>query len=91
MESVQEYTETVDKKSNMGTAPATSRLNLNLSPKSRAEVDSLAEETNRSISELVRLALSLLKLVYEERAAGHKLIVTTGEGKPVKEIVIPGI
>ena len=75
----------------MSAAPVTSRLNLNLSKKSRAEVDSLAEETSRSISELVRLGLSLVKLVFEERAAGNKLIIATADGKAIKEVVIPGI
>ena len=67
------------------------RLNINLSPAARTEVTRLAEHSSRSITELVRLALSLLKVVMNETERGHKLIVTTEEGKPLKELVIPGL
>ena len=68
-----------------------SRLNINLSANARAEVSSLAEASSRSVTDLVRLGLSLLKVVYEETARGNKLIVTTSDGHPVKELVIPGL
>ncbi len=66
------------------------RLNLNLSDTARVEVSKLADESSRSITELVRLALSLLKVIIDERKVGNKLIVTTSAGQPIKELVIPG-
>jgi predicted negative regulator of RcsB-dependent stress response len=66
------------------------RLNLNLTDSARQEINSLAEQSSRTITELVRLALSLLKVIIDERNAGNKLVVTTREGKPLKELVIPG-
>lgn len=66
------------------------RLNLMIPAAAGEEVDALAEESGRSITELVRLSLSLLKVVIDERKQGHKLIVTTSEGQPLKELVLPG-
>ena len=65
------------------------RLSLNLSESGHKEVSALAEESSRSITELVRLALSLLKVILDERKAGHKLMVVTEDGRQ-KEFIIPG-
>jgi hypothetical protein len=73
-----------------GTTPAT-RINLNLSPAARADVDRLAEQTHSSITELVRLSLSLLRIAIDEIRKGNKLIITTSEGQPLRELVIPGL
>jgi hypothetical protein len=70
--------------------PIKARLNLNLSDEARNDVNALAQETSRSITELVRLALSVLKVLIEERKRGNKLIVTNADGQPVKELIIPG-
>ena len=42
------------------------------------------------MTELVRLGLGLVKIAIEAERRGHRLIVTTAEGDPVKEIVLPG-
>jgi hypothetical protein len=70
-------------------AKTKSRLNLNLSETARKDVEELARQSDRSITETVRLALSLLKIVLEERRDGNKFIVTTADGRPLKELVIP--
>ena len=40
------------------------------------------------MTDVVRFALGLVKIAFQEAAAGHKLIVTTADGKPLKEIVV---
>jgi hypothetical protein len=70
---------------------AVSRINLNLSPAARADVDRLAVETHSSITELVRMALSLLRVVVDETSKGNKLIITTRDGTPQTQLVIPGL
>jgi hypothetical protein len=67
------------------------RINLNLSAAARADIDKLATETGNSITELVRLALSLLKVVIEESRKGNKLIITSSDGTPQTQLVIPGL
>jgi hypothetical protein len=72
-------------------AAAKARLNVNLSERAREEVNGLSDDTGRSITDLVRIGLSLVKVVFEESRQGNKLIVTTADGKPLKELVIPGL
>ena len=66
------------------------RLNVNIPESARAEVDQLVEASGRSITELVRLGLGLARVVLHESRQGHKLVVTTEDGRPIKELVIPG-
>ena len=65
------------------------RLNLNLSTAAYRELSSLATERRSSMTDVVRFALGLVKIAFQEAAAGNKLIVTTYDGKPLKEIVVP--
>jgi len=72
-------------------SPDTARLNLNLPKSARAEVDALVKDTGWNITELVRISLGFLKVFIEEARRGNKIIVTTGDGKPIKELVFPGL
>jgi hypothetical protein len=65
------------------------RLNLNLSNAVYRELSNLANDRRSSMTEVVRFALGLVKIAFHEAAAGNKLIVTTADGKPLKEIVVP--
>lgn len=67
------------------------RLNLNLSQQAYADAVDLSEQTSRSLTELVRLGLGLVKVAVEESRKKNKLIVTTEEGRPIKELVLPGL
>jgi hypothetical protein len=66
------------------------RLNINLSETAFGELQMLARRTRRSMTELVRLGLGLVKISIQEAARGNKLIVTTADGQPLREIVLPG-
>jgi len=66
------------------------RVNFVLSERAYKELVSLSKGTMRSMTELVRLGLGLVKIAIEAERHGHRLIVTTTEGDPVKEIVLPG-
>jgi hypothetical protein len=71
--------------------PVPRRLNLNLSPQAYADAVKLSEETSRTLTELIRLGLGLVKIAVEESRKRNKLIVTTEDGKPLKELVLPGL
>jgi hypothetical protein len=66
------------------------RVNFVLSERAYTELVNLSKETMRSMTELVRLGLGLVKIAIEAERRGQRLIVTTAEGDPVKEIVLPG-
>lgn len=70
---------------------STTRLNLNLPKSARGELDALVKDTGWNITELVRISLGFLKVFIEEARQGNKLIVTTSNGKPIKELVFPGL
>lgn len=74
-----------------GDSNSTSRLNLNLPQSARAELDTLVKDTGWNITDLVRISLGFLKVFMEEARQGHKLIVTTKQGEPIKELVFPGL
>jgi hypothetical protein len=54
------------------------------------ELRELGVQTNRSMTELIRLAVGLLKIALEASRNGHRLVVTTSDGQALKEIVLPG-
>ena len=77
----------------MGTVLAapitTKRLSINLSEKAYNELQDLATQTNRSMTELIRLSVGLLKIILQAAHEGHRLVVTTRDGQAIKEIVVP--
>lgn len=65
------------------------RVNFVLSERAYSELVTLSKETMRSMTEVVRLGLGLVKIALEAERQGNRLIVTTSDGKAVKEIVLP--
>ena len=65
------------------------RVNFVLSERAHSELVTLARETKRSMTDLVRLGLALVKIAIEAERNGNRLIVTTSDGRPVKELVLP--
>ena len=70
-------------------APKPRRINLNLSEKAYKDLQDLAQETNRSMTEIVRLGLGLVKIAVREAAASNRLLVASENGEPIREIVLP--
>jgi hypothetical protein len=65
------------------------RVNFVLSENAHTDLVSLSKNSMRSMTELVRLGLGLVKVALEAQQNGNKLIVTTADGQPLKEIVLP--
>jgi hypothetical protein len=65
------------------------RVNFVLSEKAHTDLVGLSKHTMRSMTELVRLGLGLVKVALEAQQNGNKLVVTTADGQPLKEIVLP--
>jgi predicted transcriptional regulator len=61
-------------------------MTIELPPKARAKLEKLSEQTDQSLSEVIRRALSLYNLVGAEAAAGNRLIIRGREGE--KELVL---
>jgi hypothetical protein len=65
------------------------RLNVILPDRTHADMIALGRETRRSLTELVRLGLGLVRVAVEAERSGNRLMVATEGGVPIKEIVLP--
>jgi hypothetical protein len=65
------------------------RVNFILSERAHSDLTTLAESTHRSMTDVVRLGLGLVKIALEASRNGQRLVVTNSEGQPLKEIVLP--
>lgn len=70
-------------------SPAIRRLNVNLSEQVYDELQELAGRTGRTVSDLVRLALAVIRVILTEVGPDQNLYVGTRDGKVKKQIVIP--
>ncbi len=57
----------------------TTRLNLNLSDQSRADLNRISEKAGCTVSDLVRFGLMLVKLYYDAKP-GEKLVLAKSDG-----------
>jgi hypothetical protein len=65
------------------------RLNVSLSERAYSDLLNASHETRRSMTELVRLGIGLVRIALETERNGHRLVVATAEGNALKEIVLP--
>ena len=65
------------------------RVNFVLSEKGYSDLVALAKDTRRSMTEIVRLGLGLVRIAIEAEREGNRLIVTSKVGDPIKEVVLP--
>jgi hypothetical protein len=65
------------------------RLNLILSESARRDLDTIAAKTQRSLTEVVRLGLGLVRLAVDEAESGNRLVVMSKDGKTIKEVILP--
>ncbi|MGO4880974.1 MAG: hypothetical protein ACLP59_09150 [Bryobacteraceae bacterium] len=66
------------------------RLNFNVSPAVAQEVRAMAAEMDVSMTQLFRYAFGILKIAMSEAKRNRKLMIADEEGRPVREIVLPG-
>lgn len=63
------------------------RLNINLPERTFQVLQRIADETGRSLTEVVRIGIGLAQVAVDEDAHGRKLAVIDQEGRVLKEIV----
>lgn len=64
------------------------RLNINLPEATYANLYDLAEQSGRSMTDIVRIALGLVQVAIEEEKKGNKLAIASSKGELLKEIII---
>ena len=60
-----------------------------LSEKAHADLLELSKKGLCSMTEVLRTGVGLFRVALEAERAGNRLIVTSPEGDPLKEIVLP--
>lgn len=69
--------------------PRMKRLNVNLPDGVHEELRDLAERSGRSMTDIVRTGLSLVRVALAEAERSNTLAVANSEGKLIKQIVLP--
>ena len=69
--------------------PKMKRLNVNLPDGVHEDLRILAERSGRSMTEIVRTGLGLVRVALEEAERNNTLAVTNAKGLLVKQIVLP--
>lgn len=68
--------------------PSDRRLNLIVPDSTYREINALSRETRRTISDLVRFGLALVRIAIRETRDGNRIVVKKPTGEE-KEILIP--
>jgi len=64
------------------------RLNVNLNKETAAALKEIADERGISLTEAIRRAVSVLKFVSDEQAAGRKIQAMEQDGSDKRELVM---
>jgi hypothetical protein len=86
-------TETIDKNlsdPDVEKAEHIKRINISLSDRAYLDLQAASRDNRRSMTDIVRLSLGLVKILMEAQNKGYRMYVTTPDGEAVKEIVLPG-
>jgi len=54
-----------------------------------ADLEALAAQSGKTMTEIVRNALALVKLAAEAQAKKQKLVIADSNDRPLKEVVLP--
>ncbi len=65
------------------------RLSINLPADVFDELATLAEDSGRTMKEVIRIALGLAKVAIEETNGGNRIFIGTADGKILKQLVLP--
>jgi hypothetical protein len=68
---------------------ATRRLNVNLPVRVVDELEEIAHNSGKTMTEVVRAALGLVKVAQDVSDNDQKLVIANKDGKPIKEIILP--
>ena len=68
---------------------STKRIGLNLSESAYADLTRLSAQTGKNMTEIMRLALSVIKIVLIEVQNGNRIMLADKDGKAIREFILP--
>jgi len=72
-----------------GISSGARKVNFNVSEQAYTELSLLAKETQRSMTEIIRLGIALAKIALLAQRQRQRLVIADEHGTPVKELVLP--
>ena len=69
--------------------PVQRRLNFILSDDSYQDLQDLASQSQRTMTDLIRYGLGMMRIFVEAKRQRHRVMIVDDQGKAVKEIVLP--
>lgn len=66
------------------------RLNVNLPAETYRQLKELADDSHRTMTDVIRTGLGLVKIALEEEKRHNSLAIVGPDGEPRKHILIPG-
>lgn len=69
--------------------PTMKRLNINLPASLLEELQQLADDQGKSMTEVVRTALGLVHIAYTQTGTDRYLTISDNHGNAIKQIVVP--
>lgn len=65
------------------------RVSVILTEEAFNELQRVSTQTRRSMTEIFRLGLGVVRLALDEQQRGNKLVIADNNNKPLREIVLP--
>jgi hypothetical protein len=70
-------------------AQPSKRLNFAISERARQELEVIAREHDRTMTDVIRLGISLAKIALGASRRGEKILIAREDGEPIRELVLP--
>ena len=70
-------------------AGAPEPLAISLSSEAYSDLRQVAENSSRTVGDVIRIGIGLYKVVAKLGNENHRLVIVSSAGKPIKEIVLP--
>ena len=75
----------------MSTQTEQARESFTLDDQSASEIERLSDETGLPPEELMGIALRMLIIAVDGKKHGHKVLLTSKAGYPIRELVVPDL
>jgi len=73
------------------TSSKTRRVEVALSERAFQELTELVQQQRSTTAQVIQLGVALVKVLSDANRKGEKLLIVNAGGKPVREIVHPGV
>ncbi len=70
-------------------AKAPEKVSFNLTPRAAETLRRISEESHLSMTEVVRVSLGLMGVVWDELQSNNRLVIAAPDGTHLRDIILP--